>query len=62
MRLTVSGPGGGQVLLDYFDSLEMPGYKGVTGPLAELIAALRTGDAGQLSAWGFRPAAPVPGS
>jgi hypothetical protein len=53
MRLTVSGEEGGYVLLDYFDSLEMPGYQDAIRPLIELIEALRTEDLARLGAWSY---------
>jgi hypothetical protein len=45
----------GRVLIDYFDGLEMDGYRDVIGDLSDLNTALRTNDAAKLAEWAFRP-------
>jgi len=51
MRLTVQGERPGQILLDYYDALEMDGYGELARMLAGICSGLRAGDDVELARW-----------
>lgn len=53
VKLAVSGPRSGHVLVDYHDALEMEGYGDIVAKLVELCAAIRTNDRAKLSVLGY---------
>jgi hypothetical protein len=55
MRLTVEGDRSGQVLLDYYDALEMAGYGEITSIVGAIAAAFRSGDFEPLARWNLKP-------
>jgi len=60
LALTVAPPGA-RVLIDYFDGLDMDGYRDVIRELSGLNNALREGDQDALKPWWFEPT-PDPGT
>ncbi len=51
--LTLAGPRSGSVLFDFYDALEMEGYRDVVGPLLALCNAIREGDKEALVRLGY---------
>ena len=44
----------GRVLVDYFDGLQMDGYRDIIRDLSDLNSAIRTNDVAKLAEWAFR--------